>query len=98
MSDEIKCERCKQPTCEPARVPGSRVPCMTCGQPYGNHCYSRHCETQFCFDQEKRAKLCAENRVGTSKGFWEEGYVPEDDSMAVAMAATGKPEPAPVKS
>ncbi len=42
-----KCTRCENPTCEPAQLPGSKTPCMTCGQPYGNHCITRHVQTQF---------------------------------------------------
>lgn len=57
----IKCERCKNEKCDPEQVPGSKTPCLTCGQPYGEHCYSRHAATQFCFNEKERQKLMLEN-------------------------------------
>ena len=63
-----KCQRCEDPKCDPEQVPGSKTPCITCGQPYGNHCFTRHCKTQSNYTPE-RWKMVEENKaLGTEVG------------------------------
>jgi hypothetical protein len=74
--------------CEPTgkAYPGrEKVPCMTCGQPAGNHCYSKHVELQQHpnrFDEdgglnELFVEACKEARaVRMAQMGWEDDWVP----------------------
>lgn len=90
---------CGNERCEPAQSPGSKTPCMTCGQPYGNHCYGVHCELQFCAERFNnpdafRAKADAARAIRMDQMGWTEADMPSPEQQnkeAVAMAiAVGK--------
>lgn len=83
----MKCSRCPNEFCNPEQAPGSKTPCMTCGQPYGNHCYSRHVQTQAAFFSgiEKWKQMVEENKR-------EAGEFNYGEAMEVALRCTGKPE------
>jgi hypothetical protein len=83
----VKCTRCTLECCNPQQAPGSKTPCMTCGQPYGNHCYSRHCATQSAFftAPEEWKQMVEENKR-------EAGEFNYEDMISVAVKCTGKPE------
>ncbi len=69
---------------------------MTCGQPYGNHCYGVHCELQFCEERfrggESWQKKVAERRaVRMAQMGWSEDETPspeQQNSEATAVAVT----------
>lgn len=82
----MSCSLCTDPQCDPARIPGSRT------QPYGDHCLVRHGQTQWCFDWPEREKLYRENRARCGEPVSQEEA--QHDLSVVAMAATGRPEPA----
>lgn len=72
----MKCS-CGDDHCEPTQIPDSRTACMTCGQPYGNHCIRIHSRLQWDMDRMRdpsgwRAKALTERKIRMDQMGWEE--------------------------
>lgn len=83
----MSCSRCDNPVCKPEQAPGSKSPCITCAQPYGDHCWSLHCRTQGMFfsDREKWKTMIEENKSRA-------GERDTGDEMEMCFKATGRTE------
>jgi hypothetical protein len=51
---QVPC-KCGYAQCERAQIPGSVTACITCGQPYGDHCITEHVRRQV-ENLERRAR------------------------------------------